>query len=147
MVEAVHEHGALAGIELCLFGNSTSGQLSRQVGMDLTSTPHRDSPWQTRAMDKSDFAMVRRWHKQAALRSIEAGFDIVYVYATHSFLLHNVLSSVTNQRSDEYGGSLENRVRLVREIIEDTKDAVGDKAAVAVRFSADQGRHVKWRDR
>ena len=64
---------------------------------------------------------------------------MVYVYATHGYLLSNFLSAKTNQRSDEYGGSLENRVRLVRELIEDTKEAVGDKCAVAVRFSAEQG--------
>jgi len=59
------------------------------------------------------------------------------VYATHGYLLSHFLSRDWNRRSDEYGGSLENRIRLVREMIEDTKAAVGDKCAVAVRFSAD----------
>lgn len=53
-------------------------------------------------------------------------------------MTYRILSSVTNTRNDEYGGSLENRVRLIRELVEETKDAVGDKCAVAVRFSADQ---------
>jgi len=73
------------------------------------------------------------------LRARAAGFDIVYVYATHHYLLSHFLSAQTNTRTDEYGGSLENRVRLVRELIEETKDAVGDTCAVAVRFSADTG--------
>jgi dimethylamine/trimethylamine dehydrogenase len=90
-------------------------------------------------MDKTDIRNLRNWHRDAALRAKESGFDIVYVYATHGYLLPHFLSAETNTRSDEYGGSLENRVRLVRELIEETKEAVGDKCAVAVRFSADEG--------
>ena len=73
------------------------------------------------------------------MRAREAGFDIVYIYATHLYLLAQFLSPVHNQRTDEYGGSVENRVRLVRELIEETKDAIGDTCAVAVRMSADDG--------
>ena len=90
-------------------------------------------------MDKSDIRELRRWHRNAALRAKQAGFDVVYVYATHHYLLSHFLSADTNTRTDEYGGSLENRVRLVRELIEETRDAVGDTCAVAVRFSADEG--------
>jgi len=90
-------------------------------------------------MDKADIRALRRWHREAALRAKAAGFDIVYVYATHGYLLSHFLSGRTNSRTDEYGGTLENRVRLVREIIEETKEAVGDTCAVAVRFSADEG--------
>ena len=78
---------------------------------------------------------MRRWHREAALRAKEADFDIVYVYATHDYLLSHFLSAQTNLRTDEYGGSMENRTRLLRELIEDTKDAVGDRCAVAVRYS------------
>ena len=95
-------------------------------------------PFQTRAMDKADIRTLRHWHRRAAIRAREAGFDVVYVYATHGYLLSNFLNPRINDRSDEYGGSLENRVRLVRELIEDAKEAVGDRCAVAVRFSADE---------
>jgi len=96
-------------------------------------------PYQARAMDKSDIRELRRWHRNAALRAKEAGFDIVYVYATHHYLLDNFLNPSINTRTDEYGGSQENRMRIVREIIEETRDAVGDSCAVAVRFSVDDG--------
>jgi dimethylamine/trimethylamine dehydrogenase len=90
-------------------------------------------------MDKQDIANLRRWHKQAAVRSKQADFDIVYVYAAHGLGgLNYFLSRRHNDRSDEYGGSLENRIRLVREIVEDTKDAVGDSCAVALRFTVDE---------
>ncbi len=139
MTERVHEHGALAGAELWYGGSRSANLYSREISMDVTSMPNlAGDPYQTRAMDKSDIRDLRRWHRQAALRAKEAGFDIVYVYATHGYLLSHFLSATTNTRTDEYGGSLENRVRLVRELIEETKDAVGDTCAVAVRFSADE---------
>jgi dimethylamine/trimethylamine dehydrogenase len=140
MTEQVHAHGALAGAELWVGGSRTANLFTNEVAMDVASRPNAVGiPYQTRAMDKSDIRELRRWHRDAALRARTAGFDIVYVYATHGYLLSHFLSSRTNTRTDEYGGSLENRVRLVRELIEETKDAVGDSCAVAVRFSADEG--------
>ncbi len=139
MTEKVHAHGALAGAELWYGGIRTANMLTREVPMDLTSFPNSAGhPFQTRAMDKSDIRMFRHWHRKAALRAKEAEFDIVYVYATHGYLISNFLDPRINTRGDEYGGSLENRTRLVRELIEETKEAVGDRCAVAVRFAADE---------
>lgn len=138
MTEKVHAHGALAGVELCIGGARMPNLGTREVALGVTSMPNlAGNPFQTRAMDLADIKEVRRWHRNAALRAKKAGFDIAYVYATHGYLLSNFMSPVHNTRSDEYGGSLENRIRLVREIIEDTKEAVGDTMAVAVRFSAE----------
>jgi dimethylamine/trimethylamine dehydrogenase len=90
-------------------------------------------------MDKSDIREFRRWHRNAALRAKRAGADIIYVYAGHdSTLLMQFLQRERNHRSDEYGGSLENRVRLFREVLLDTKEAVGDRCAVAVRLLVDE---------
>jgi dimethylamine/trimethylamine dehydrogenase len=140
MTEKVHAHGALAGVELWFGGASTSNLLTREVSMDVGSMPSlANNPFQSRAMDKEDIRDLRRWHRDAALRAKAADFDIVYVYATHGYLISHFLSPVTNTRSDEYGGSLANRVRLLRELIEETKEAVGDRCAVAVRFAADEG--------
>jgi dimethylamine/trimethylamine dehydrogenase len=139
MVEEVHAHGALAGAELWFGGSRTSNLSTREVSMDVDSLPSAaGNPFQTRAMDKEDIRNLRRWHRDAALRAKSAGFDIVYVYATHGYLISHFLSPSTNTRSDEYGGSLENRVRLVAELIAETKDAVGDRCGVAVRFAADE---------
>ncbi len=136
MTEAVHNHGALAGVELWFGGASSANHYTRETAIDLTSIPNlAGHPYQTRAMDKSDIRELRHWHREAALRAKEADFDIVYVYATHGYLISHFLSARTNRRSDEYGGSMENRTRLLRELIEDTKDAVGDRCAVAVRYS------------
>ena len=138
MTEKVHAHGALAGVELVIGGSRMANLGTREVALAPSSLPNTSgNPFQTRAMDKSDIRDVRLWHRNAALRAKEAGFDIVYVYATHGYLLSQFLSPESNTRLDEYGGNLQNRMRLMREIIEDTKEAVGDTMAVAVRFSAE----------
>ena len=140
VTEKVHEFGALAGVELWAAGASGANLLTREVPLGVDSRPNlAGHPLQTRAMDSQDIKNLRRWHRTAALRAREAGFDIVYIYATHHYLLSQFLSPEHNHRTDEYGGSLENRVRLVRELIEETKDAIGDTCAVAVRMAADDG--------
>ncbi|WP_137700769.1 oxidoreductase [Marimonas lutisalis] len=139
MTDAVHEHGSLAGAELWYGGARSTNLMTRLPSMDLDSYPNlAGHPFQTKMMDRQDIRTLRQWHRNAALRARDAGFDIVYVYATHTYLLSNFLNPRINTRGDEYGGRLENRVRLVRELIEETKDAVGDRCAVAVRFSADE---------
>ncbi|CAM8628839.1 mycofact_OYE_2, mycofactocin system FadH/OYE family oxidoreductase 2 [Paracoccaceae bacterium] len=138
MTDKVHAHGALAGAELWFSGSRSANIATRLVSMDVASRPNGvGHPFQSRAMDKEDIRNLRRWHRNAALRAKAAEFDIVYVYATHGYLLSHFLDPEANTRSDEYGGSLENRTRLIRELIAETKDAVGDRCAVAVRFAAD----------
>ena len=96
-------------------------------------------PVQARAMTKRDIRDLRRWHRSAALRARSAGFDLVYVYAGHSLtFLHHFLSRRYNQRTDEYGGTLENRVRILKEVLTDTREAVGDTCAVPCRISMDE---------
>jgi dimethylamine/trimethylamine dehydrogenase len=139
MVEKVHRHGALAGVELWHGGGTSANLYTREGAMGARSRPARGlDPVQCRAMDKRDIRDLRRWHVEAARRAQRAGFDIVYVYATHGYLLAQFLSP-ENQRSDEYGGSLENRVRIVRELLEDTREAVGETCGIAVRLATSSG--------
>lgn len=140
MVDAVHEHGALAAVELCHNGHSASNRYSRLPVMAVSDIPVASfDPVQAYAMSKRDIASVRRWHRAAALRTKEIGFDIVYVYAGHDLALPmHFLSRRWNHRLDEYGGSLENRVRLTRELLEDTCEAVGDVCGVAFRLAVDE---------
>lgn len=135
MTEAVHRHGALAGVELWAAGFSSRNNLTRVPPIAAMSMPTRYAPHQTRAMDKSDIATFRRNHRAAAIRARDAEFDIVYVYASHGNMPLQFLSPIQNQRNDEYGGSFENRARLLRELLEDTHDAIGDRCAVALRFA------------
>jgi dimethylamine/trimethylamine dehydrogenase len=143
MAEAVHRHGSLAGIELVYNGFDAPNLYSRvpplaPISMGTIGGSGYD-PVQTRRMDKEDIRNLRKWHRDAALRAKRAGFDIIYCYAAHGMTaaIQFILKRF-NDRTDEYGGSLENRVRLFRELIEDTKESVGDKCAVAVRFAVDE---------
>jgi len=139
MCEAVHRHGALAAIELTHNGPSSSNLTSREALIGPRHEPSSYHPWQARRMDHADIRDYRRWHRDAAIRAKKAGFDIIYVYAGHDLsLAMHFLQKRRNDRSDEYGGSLENRVRLFREVIEDAKETVGDSCAVAVRFAVDE---------
>ncbi len=140
MTEAVHRHGALAGCELVHNGPSCANIYSRMAPIGPSHQPvNTYFPAQVRAMDKQDIREYRRWHREAAIRARRAGFDIVYCYAGHDLSLPmHFLQKRRNDRIDEYGGSLENRVRLFREIIEEAKEAVGDTCAVAVRFATDE---------
>lgn len=137
--EAIHAHGSLAGIELWHGGGHASNRMTRVPGIAPDVQPLLyHLPATSRAMDLADIRAFRGWQRDAALRAKQAGFDIVYVYAGHDYLPFQFLSRRTNHRGDAYGGSLENRVRLLREMIEDTKEAVGDTCAVAVRLAVDE---------
>ncbi|MCW4355758.1 FAD-dependent oxidoreductase [Hoyosella sp. YIM 151337] len=142
IAEKIHEGGALAGIELAHNGLNSPNLISRETPLGPQNLPvvsWNYDPVQAREMTKADIADMRFWHREAVRRSITAGYDIVYVYAGHAIGgLHHFLSRRYNNRSDEYGGSLENRVRLLREILEDTREEADGKAAVACRISVDE---------
>ncbi|MCY4423866.1 MAG: NAD(P)-binding protein [Acidimicrobiaceae bacterium] len=142
MAERVHEFGALAGIELAYNGLDGSNLHSRVVPQAPSPLPvisGSTHPVQARAMTKRDIANLRRWHRQAVDRSLRAGFDLVYVYSGHSLgAAHHFLSRRYNHRSDEYGGSLTNRMRLLRELLEDAVEEVAGRAAVACRVTVDE---------
>ncbi len=140
MAELVHRHGALAGIELVHNGYRTPNLISREIPLAPTGRPvFSPYPAHARTMDKTDIRNYRRWHRTAALNAKKAGFDIVVVYAGHDLSIPMYfLAPRHNRRSDEYGGSIENRARLLRELIEDTKEAVGDTCGVAVRLAVEE---------
>jgi dimethylamine/trimethylamine dehydrogenase len=137
--DAIHAHGSIAGIELWHGGSHASNRMTRVPGIAPQVQPALyHLPTTARAMDKSDIRAFRGWQRDAARRAKQAGFDIVYVYAGHDYLPFQFLSRRSNTRSDEYGGSLENRARLLREMLDDTREAVGDTCAVAIRLAVDE---------
>lgn len=140
--EKIHEGGALAGIELAHNGLNSPNLISREAPLGPQNLPvvsWNYDPVQAREMTKADIADLRFWHREAVRRSLRAEYDIVYVYAGHAIGgLHHFLSRRYNNRTDEYGGSIENRARLLREILEDTREECDGKAAVACRISVDE---------
>ncbi|MEV0671405.1 FAD-dependent oxidoreductase [Mycobacterium sp. NPDC050441] len=142
IAEKIHEGGALAGIELAHNGLNSPNLISRETPLGPQNLPvvsWNYDPVQAREMTKADIADMRFWHREAVRRSLQASYDIVYVYAGHAIGgLHHFLSRRYNNRTDEYGGSLENRARLLREILEDTREMCDGKAAVACRITVDE---------
>ncbi|MYJ14847.1 MAG: NADH:flavin oxidoreductase, partial [Acidimicrobiia bacterium] len=142
VAERIHEHGAIAGIELAYNGLNGPNLYSRTAPLAPTALPVASwfvDPVQAREMTKRDIANLRRWHRQAVDRALRAGFDLVYVYAAHTYGgIHHFLSPRYNLRSDCYGGSLTNRMRLLRELLTDTVEEVDGRAAVACRITVDE---------
>ena len=137
-VDAIKTHGALAAIELGHGGmqsrNFTTGL--PVIGPSNLSVLRPEIPIQSRSMDMADIQLFRNEHKAAVKRSVNAGYDIIYVYAAHGLSIFNHFLSInTNQRSDQYGGTFANRIRLLKEVLEDTLDVVKGERAVALRFS------------
>ena len=144
MTDAVHEHGALAGIELWHGGACTLNRTSRLAPLSPSGMPWLSTHLgfmgnlRPRAMDATDIRDLLKWQAAGARRAMQAGFDIVYVYAGMGYLPYEFLLPEYNHRTDAYGGSIENRVRLVRELLEVTRDAVGNRCGVALRISLEE---------
>jgi dimethylamine/trimethylamine dehydrogenase len=151
-VDAVHRHGSLAGIELWHGGASVMNRASRLPPLSPSGIPWMATHvgfmgnQRPRAMDESDIGKLLAWQAEGARKARRAGFDIIYVYAGMGYLPYEFLLPEYNRRTDAYGGSIENRVRLVRQLIEVTRDAVGGSAAVALRISLEELRGRPGRD-
>ena len=134
--EAVHAHGALAGLELYHGGWSSWNGSSRAVRLapsQLTSAVQ----WSglAKEMDATDIARLQRDWVRAARRAADVGFDIVYVYGAHGYLMTQFLSDVINRRTDGYGGSLANRARFWLETLAAVRGEVGGECAIATRIA------------
>ncbi|MDE2304662.1 MAG: FAD-dependent oxidoreductase [Gammaproteobacteria bacterium] len=154
MTDAVHRHGSLAGVELWHGGAITMNRTSRLPPLSPSGLPWMSTHLgfmgnqRPRVMDRADIRALLDWQAAGARRAREAGFDIVYVYAGMGYLPYEFLLPEYNRRHDEYGGTIENRTRLVREMLAVTRDAVGDRCAVALRISLEElrakpGKHAE----
>ena len=145
----LHERGAVAGIQLAHAGRK--GSTHRGWAPVATGTvPAADGGWPTvgpsaiafgeyaapRELATEEIADVVAEFVAAAERSVAAGFDLIEIHAAHGYLLHQFLSPLSNRRTDAYGGSLENRARLVLDTVRAVRAAVGDELPLFVRFSA-----------
>lgn len=139
MAEAMKSHGALAGIQLAYSGINGPNLYSREVPLAVSGGPiltFTSDPIQARTMDRSDIADLRRRFRAAFRRSQQAGFDLICLYGAHGFgIFQHFLSRATNQRTDEYGGSLENRARFLREVVQDARDETNGELAISLRLS------------
>ncbi|NYF17635.1 2,4-dienoyl-CoA reductase-like NADH-dependent reductase (Old Yellow Enzyme family) [Microbacterium sp. AK009] len=89
-----------------------------------------------RALDRAGIEEVIKQFAAAARRAREAGYDVIEIHAAHGYLLHEFLSPVSNTRTDDYGGSFENRVRLVEQVTDAVRQEIGEQTPIFVRISA-----------
>lgn len=133
LVNAVHEAGSKIGIQI-----NHAGRKSKASGVQIEAPSaiafdlDYDIP---KEMSKEDIMQTVEEFKQAAVRANRAGFDMIQIHAAHGYLLSEFLSPLTNQRSDEYGGSPENRVRMLGEVVKAIRSEWVDKP-LEVRVSA-----------
>jgi dimethylamine/trimethylamine dehydrogenase len=140
LVDQVHAHDSLAGIEFVHNGMASANMYGRVPPVGPSHLPVKGyEPIQARAMTHADIADLRRRHRAAVRRALTAGYDLVYVYAAHNLsTLQHFLSPRSNLRDDDYGGTLANRARLLREVLEDTREECDGRAAVACRIVVDE---------
>ena len=141
MTEAVHRHGSLAAVELWHGGAAAVNRTTRHAPLSPSGVPWMAthvpfmSSARPRVMDAADIRDLIRWHADAAVLAEQAGFDILYVYAGMGYLPYQFLLLDYNQRTDSYGGSVRNRVRLVEQLIDAVREATHGRCAVALRIS------------
>ena len=140
MVDAVHEHGALASIELHHGGAHAMRRISREPALSASGLAHELPPpagllGTPKIMTFDDIERTEQAFVAAAVRARDAGYDIITVLAGYGYLFAQFLSPFHNHRTDKYGGSLENRARFWTETLERVRDAVGKDCAIATRLS------------
>ena len=156
-VRFVHEHGAVAGIQLAHAGRKASAPppwderpvLSEGEGgwrpvLAPSAIPFGPESAIPQALSVRQIGEIVSSFAQAARRSLEAGFRVVEIHAAHGYLLHEFLSPLSNQRLDEYGGSFDNRTRIVREVVEAVRSVWPDDRPLFVRISATDWADGGW---
>jgi 2,4-dienoyl-CoA reductase-like NADH-dependent reductase (Old Yellow Enzyme family) len=149
IVRFVHEQGSIAGMQLAHAGRKAStyrpwsgnGVIGEADGgwtnvLAPTATAFADNYPQPREMSGQDIAETTAAFAAAATRAHTAGFRVIEIHAAHGYLLHEFLSELSNQRTDEYGGSFDNRTRLVRETVTAVRRVWPEHLPLFVRVSA-----------
>jgi 2,4-dienoyl-CoA reductase-like NADH-dependent reductase (Old Yellow Enzyme family)/thioredoxin reductase len=143
IADAVHEHGSVVAAQIYHPGRQGIAELNGVESMVAPSEVECQAVHQpTHAMSKAEIDDIVAKFGAAAKRCKEAGIDAVEVHAAHGYLINQFISPYTNKRTDEYGGSLENRLRFLAEIMASIQAACGPEYPVIVRFSVDE--HLEY---
>ena len=135
MTDAIHKHGALIGAQLFHSGRYSYSFLFGIEPVAPSSIPSKLTHVMPRELTKEEIAEIIKSFGDATERAVKAGFDAVEVIGSAGYLLCQFLSPLTNKRTDEYGGSIENRMRFPREVITEVKKRAGAKCALLVRMA------------
>lgn len=152
----IHHQGAVAGIQLAHAGRKASCALPSDGGRQI---PRKNGGWKTvgpsaiafypeddapLALDSAGIKKLKTDFKDAAKRALTAGYKLVEIHAAHGYLIHQFLSPLSNQRKDNYGGSFENRIRLLLEIVEEIQTVWPHNLPLFVRISATDWAENGW---
>jgi 2,4-dienoyl-CoA reductase-like NADH-dependent reductase (Old Yellow Enzyme family) len=152
----IHQQNALAGIQLSHAGRKASTtapwkghkQIALSEGGWKTVAPsaiaYREADEAPVALDQDGIEKVKSDFRNAARRAVAAGYDVIEIHAAHGYLLHQFLSPLSNTRKDEYGGSFENRIRLLLEVVELIQSEIKDNMLLFVRISATDWADGGW---
>ena len=135
IVQEVKKYGAKVGIQLNHAGRKCEAEGANIVAPSAIAFDEKSII--PREMTKEDINSVINSFKEAALRVQKAGFDVIEIHAAHGYLLNQFLSPLSNKRSDEYGGSIENRARMLKEVIEAVREVWPTEKPLIVRISAE----------
>lgn len=138
VVQAVHEHGAALIAQICHMGRQIDGEFERTLSVSASDLRWSLGATHPRALDRQGMDAVRDAHVKVALNMVAAGMDGIELHWGHGHLLQQFLSPMSNQRDDEYGGSLEKRMRFPLEVLQAVRDAVGPQFCLGIRVSAEE---------
>lgn len=143
LCKEIEIRNAIPAIQLMNFGRQsvttfTGKPLLAPSNIPCNITAQRDPNYQLKVMTIEDIQRIKNDFVNGAVLATEAGYKIIQIHAAHGFLLSNFLSPYTNKRTDEYGGSVENRCRIVVEIIQEIRKKLGNSILIDIRLSVDE---------
>lgn len=156
IVSFIESQGSIAGVQLAHAGRKASHSspwkgakmLSQEEGgwqtVAADTTPFRPADAPSAALDKVAIEKVKSDFKAAAARAAEAGFKVIEIHAAHGYLLHEFYSPLSNHRTDKYGGSFKNRIRLLVEVVDVIKEVWPETLPLFVRISASDWTEGGW---
>jgi 2,4-dienoyl-CoA reductase-like NADH-dependent reductase (Old Yellow Enzyme family) len=152
----IHDNGAVAGIQLAHAGRKASFRApwmgTKQVSLDEggwqtvapSAIPFNDEDTVPAALSMEDIEKLKADFRDATLRAITAGFKVVELHGAHGYLIHQFLSPLSNTRDDQYGGSFENRIRFLLELVKAVQEVWPAENPLFVRISATDWAEGGW---
>jgi 2,4-dienoyl-CoA reductase-like NADH-dependent reductase (Old Yellow Enzyme family)/thioredoxin reductase len=138
LCETVHKYGTCIAVQINHAGASAVSARTNMQPVSASNIPSKDGGEIPRPLTKDEILHIVKKYGEAARRAQIAGFDAVEIHAGHSYLISQFLSPLTNDRTDEFGGSLENRTRFCRMVIDEVRKQVGPFFPIILRLSADE---------
>lgn len=139
LTDSVHKEGAAASIQLGHCGNMSHKKICGETPVGASSGFNLYSPTFVRGLRKDELRVMAKVYGNAVRLARESGFDAVEIHAGHGYLISQFLSPYTNHRKDEYGGSLDNRMRFMDEVMAEVMKAAGNDMAVLVKVNMRDG--------